>query len=716
MKQARLINLWTMLIFGYLMMATVPLLAQNAAEQRKQFFLEALLNPEGIEEQVKAYAQYKGKRKYKTLYSIYESCKEDLSYKEKAMKAIEEEIAQYEEPYKQAMKESLMIAYMRPPSVYSSGRLGYFVQSYLMSFRADVEDELTPAQIKKVDKLLLKLDRILMLSYQSKMMSAYDYDKISKEPAEPSVYDTVYMLFVRGLMNLNNGNDNGSNAASENENLVKIIRYGSLIEGEYLPNYGIYDGYTALIYKKGVNDVRFVPLSTEVLSNVSYYQEYIDQYGDPYSQGSIEADSSYLRYWQPIQAHLGGLKEILLEPAGIYYGIALKALRTPTGGYLSDHLNIHRVYDGEYNQTSSYSRSVNRGLKNLLFEIFGYPDYDYDIQSNQPIVDRTVSQESPEALSKEEQMLFDWVQADNQNYPVIPYPTSEEDAASIQPLVMSKIESRVLHKILTQYGMEGRIYLDSLSNQFNLTQIESPRVLHLTTHTTYGGKVPLPVIEDTINGGFKNNATRIFLAGARESMNTRVFYDNYYSDVGKVMGQHQNDIMTEYYSQIDTTQKARLSVGDVMKQTRLLMKLLDSAGEAGLSEEYQAQLDVSSKRMETFPEYDGVIMESEVLKLNLSNTELVSLSSCGPQGVERSPKGLLALSTSFLKAGAESVLGSMWPVNDEASALFMLKFYKYWASGKSKSVALQLAQKDVRSIHGFEHPHFWAGWMLYGKQ
>lgn len=726
MNHQHLILLRSTIFISCLMVVTQSLFSQTPAEQRKQFFLGALLNPDSIESQIRDYAQYKGKRKYSTLYKIYESCKLELGHRETMMKFVEDQLAEYPEDYKTTMRASLTEVYVRPPAPIMQGRLGYFVQSYLMSLRADIDDELLPEQVGKVDLLISQLDKILLLSYQSQYMATYDYYEIKQEPADDDLFEIVYRSFLTGIMNITYARSNYSNRNAElttlDHDLVKIIRYGELIENKHLPTYGRYDAYMALIQRKGIKEPLYVPLSTDVLSNAVYYKQYISQYADPYSNSSIENDSSYFRYWQPIQEHLKDLREIYFQPAGIYHGIALEALRLSSGGYVSDHINIVRVYDREHNQASSYGRPNQKKQGQLAFEIFGYPDYDYDIRIHQPIVDRKIRQKSPKPLDKSERMLYEWVKANAKEYPVIAYDIPDQGVKSIRSLAMSKIESRVLHQILTQHEMKGRLYLDSLSNQFNLEQIESPRALHLTTHTTYGGKSsPLPIIQDTINGGFKNNATRIFLSGGRESMNTREFYDQYYADIGEVIGQQQNDIMTRYYSQVDTTQTAsafnlRKLLRQQKEQAELLMRMLDSAGAAGLSQEQEARLNVAEDRVKSFPQFDGVMMEEEIMALKLENTEIVTLSSCGPQGAERSPRALLSLANSFLSAGAESVLGSMWPVNDEASALFMLKFYNYWASGKNKSEAVKLAKYDVRKIPDFEHPHFWAGWMLYGKQ
>ena len=60
----------------------------------------------------------------------------------------------------------------------------------------------------------------------------------------------------------------------------------------------------------------------------------------------------------------------------------------------------------------------------------------------------------------------------------------------------------------------------------------------------------------------------------------------------------------------------------------------------------------------------------------LEGTELVTLSACRTaQGSLQSGEGFVGLSWGFLLAGADSVLASLWDVDDTATALFMARFY-----------------------------------------
>lgn len=94
--------------------------------------------------------------------------------------------------------------------------------------------------------------------------------------------------------------------------------------------------------------------------------------------------------------------------------------------------------------------------------------------------------------------------------------------------------------------------------------------------------------------------------------------------------------------------------------------------------------------------------------------ELLTLSACETaEGDERSPLGISGAS---MKARAKSVLGTLWPVEDNAARNVMENFYSgLTAAHLSKADALRRAQ--VKLIHSdeFAHPFFWAPFVLIGN-
>ena len=119
----------------------------------------------------------------------------------------------------------------------------------------------------------------------------------------------------------------------------------------------------------------------------------------------------------------------------------------------------------------------------------------------------------------------------------------------------------------------------------------------------------------------------------------------------------------------------------------------------------------------TIPEKvdDGILTAREVSRLDLTSISLVTLSACETALGKVTGEGVFGLQRGFKKAGANSILMSLWKVDDEATCLLMTEFYKNWiGEGKSKHDALELAKQTVRSHKekGWNDPKYWAAFIL----
>jgi len=93
--------------------------------------------------------------------------------------------------------------------------------------------------------------------------------------------------------------------------------------------------------------------------------------------------------------------------------------------------------------------------------------------------------------------------------------------------------------------------------------------------------------------------------------------------------------------------------------------------------------------------------------------ELLTLSACETaEGDERSPLGIAGVA---IKARAGSVVGTLWPVSDNAARRLMEVFYERLGAGDTRANALRRAQAMLIADPETTHPFFWAPFIVIGN-
>jgi CHAT domain-containing protein/Tfp pilus assembly protein PilF len=115
------------------------------------------------------------------------------------------------------------------------------------------------------------------------------------------------------------------------------------------------------------------------------------------------------------------------------------------------------------------------------------------------------------------------------------------------------------------------------------------------------------------------------------------------------------------------------------------------------------------------PPPDSVLATAlELAGLNLWGTQLVVLSACDTgRGDVQLGQGVYGLRRAFMVAGAETVVMSLWKVNDETTRSLMEAYYTNLLAGQGRATALREAMRTVQRAQA--HPYYWAPFIAMGR-
>tara|TARA_R110002051_G_scaffold325001_1_gene425134 strand:- start:1658 stop:3124 length:1467 start_codon:yes stop_codon:yes gene_type:complete len=121
--------------------------------------------------------------------------------------------------------------------------------------------------------------------------------------------------------------------------------------------------------------------------------------------------------------------------------------------------------------------------------------------------------------------------------------------------------------------------------------------------------------------------------------------------------------------------------------------------------------DVSTNSLE-----DGSLFTYEIYNTGL-NSNLAILTACETgKPTYQAGEGMISLAHAFNYAGSESILTSLWKIDERSSAEIIESFYENIKIGKPKDEALRLAKLNyIKNTDGRTlAPEYWAGLVLMG--
>ena len=95
----------------------------------------------------------------------------------------------------------------------------------------------------------------------------------------------------------------------------------------------------------------------------------------------------------------------------------------------------------------------------------------------------------------------------------------------------------------------------------------------------------------------------------------------------------------------------------------------------------------------------GILLASEISELDLSAVKLLVLSACNTGVGESLDDGVFGIQRGFLQAGVESIIMTLWPVNDKVATEFMSFLYRRLLDGEEVHTAFMHTQRHMKESH-----------------
>ncbi len=111
---------------------------------------------------------------------------------------------------------------------------------------------------------------------------------------------------------------------------------------------------------------------------------------------------------------------------------------------------------------------------------------------------------------------------------------------------------------------------------------------------------------------------------------------------------------------------------------------------------------------------ENLLSALEVSKMDLRDVDLVVLSTAESLFSASTSCQSFGMAYGFKQAGVKSILATIWKIDDTATQMIMIEFYKQWIYGKSKHDALKEAQEYLRNVDNgkYSDPMYWAAFIL----
>jgi CHAT domain-containing protein len=362
------------------------------------------------------------------------------------------------------------------------------------------------------------------------------------------------------------------------------------------------------------------------------------------------------RVWDPLRPYLNDVQTVFIVPDGTLNLVSFAALPVGQASYLIDRGPIIHYLAAERDLVAdTASPSSGRGLLALGGAAF----------NDATLFARTSKPASPAAAKASPGAVLASVRSSSSD-------TLRAGCGSLQTMQFTPLAgtSREVRDVAALWMadspaqvLEGR----DASEQAFKREAPGHRVLHLATHGFFLGN-------DCTPAGAATRSVGALTTGQTKTVNR-------------------------------PSQPKRSS--SVLSENPLLMSGLALAG--------------ANRRSAAGPnEDDGVLTAEEVSALSLEGVEWAVLSACDTGlGEVKAGEGVFGLRRAFQVAGVRTVIMSLWPVDDQATRIWMRALYQGRLQKRlSTADAMHQASLSVlenrRANHQSTHPFYWAAFVAAG--
>jgi len=371
--------------------------------------------------------------------------------------------------------------------------------------------------------------------------------------------------------------------------------------------------------------------------------------------------------WRPLLPRLEGKTHVYFSASGLLHNIGIEYLPSMEGK------DCHRLSSTRELVTHQHSSSINSAT------LFGYIDYNATYSSIDSKTDNS-------AKYSNSPLNINYAQSSEQTRTEVKGSIATNDGNDL--LATSDSPSSLEYDIQLPEASKNRGGFDYRSMRYEVDSLPGSRV-EVQTISALLDSLDVAYVPLMTNQASEESFKA--LSGQRKSLihiSTHGFY--YDEDEAENKAEHMRMILMGENRPANIEDQSLLRCGLCF---------------AGANQTFKGESQPADGQD------DGILNALEIAQTDLRGLDLVVLSACQTAlGDVSQGEGVFGLQRGFKKAGAQSILMSLWDVDDEVTQQLMTEFYRDWTSGMTKTSALKSAQSKIKAK--YPDPRHWAAFIL----